>query len=133
MANLSNYAENKVLDLLFKNTSFTAPQAFIAYFNNAITDASIPTEVTGNGYARIRIDNKMGSASSGSITNTSNITFNAASGGDHGTIVAIAIFDSLDSSGTNNMLAYGTLTASKNIQDGDQLQIATSNLTITLD
>ena len=47
MANLSNYAENKVLDLLFKNTSFTAPQAFIAYFNNAITDASVPTEVTG--------------------------------------------------------------------------------------
>ena len=43
MANLSNYAENKVLDLLFKNTSFTAPEAYIGYFNNAITDATVQT------------------------------------------------------------------------------------------
>lgn len=133
MANLSNYAENKILDHLFKNTSYTSPQAYIGYFTDTITDDSTPTEVSGNGYARVQIDTLMGSAASGSITNTSNITFPAASGGDHGTIVAIAIFDSLDSGGTNNMLAYGTLTASKNIQDGDQLQIATSNLTITLD
>ena len=133
MANLSNYAELKVLDLLFKNTSFTAPQAYIGYFTDTITDTSTPTEVTGNNYARVRIDTLMASASNGQIKNSSNITFNAASGGDHGTIVAIAIFDSADSSGTNNMLAYGTLTASKNIQDGDQLQIATNNLTISLD
>ena len=130
MANLSNYAENKILDHLFKNTAYTSPNAYIGYFNNAITDDSTPTEVSGNGYARVQIDTLMGSAASGSITNTSNITFPAASGGDHGTIVAIAIFDAATS---GNMLAYGTLTASKNIQDGDQLQIATSNLTITLD
>jgi hypothetical protein len=130
MANLSNYAELKVLDLLFKNTSFTAPQAYIGYFTDTITDASTPTEVSGNGYARVRIDTLMNSASSGSITNGSNITFPAANGGDHGTVVAIAIFDA---SSSGNMLAYGTLSASKNIQDGDQLQIAASNLTITLD
>ena len=130
MTALSNYAENKILDHLFKNTSYTSPQAYIGYFTDTITDASVPTEVSGNGYARVRIDTLMGSASSGSITNTSAITFNAASGGDHGTIVAIAIFDA--SSG-GNQLAYGSLSSSKTISDGDQLNIASSNLTISID
>lgn len=130
MTALSNYAENKVLDHLFKNTSYTSPSAYIGYFTDTITDASVPSEVSGNGYARVQIDNKMGSAASGSISNTSAITFPAASGGDHGTVVAIAIFDA--SSG-GNMLAYGSLTASKTISDGDQLNIAIGNLTISID
>ena len=130
MTALSNYAENKILDHLFKNTTFTSPNAYIGYFNNAITDDSVPTEVTGNGYARVQIDGLMGSAASGSISNTSAITFPAASGGDHGTVVAIAIFD--NSTG-GNMLAYGSLTTSKTISDGDQLNIAIGNLTISID
>ena len=130
MTALSNYAENKILDHLFKNTSYTSPSAYIGYFNNAITDDSVPTEVSGNGYARVQIDGLMGSAASGSISNTSAITFPAASGGDHGTVVAIAIFDA---STSGNMLAYGTLTSSKTISDGDQLNIAIGNLTISID
>jgi len=130
MANLSNYAEDKVLDHLFKNTSYTSPSAYIGYFNNSITDASVPTEVSGNGYARVQIDTKMGSASSGTISNTSAITFPAASGGDHGVIVAIAIFDA---SSSGNMIAYGDLTTSKTISDGDQLNIAIGNLQISID
>jgi hypothetical protein len=130
MANLSNYAENKVLDHLFKNTSYTSPTAYIGYFNNLITDDSVPTEVTGNGYGRVEISSKMGSAASGTITNTSAITFPAASGGDHGVITAIAIFDA---STSGNMIAYGALTTSKTISDGDQLNIAIGNLSISID
>jgi len=130
MANLSNYAEDKVLDHLFKNTSYTSPTAYIGYFNNSITDASVPTEVSGNNYARVEISSKMGSASSGTISNTSAITFPAASGGDHGVITAIAIFDA---SSSGNMIAYGDLTTSKTISDGDQLNIAIGNLQISID
>jgi hypothetical protein len=130
MANLSNYAENKVLDHLFKNTTYTSPTAYIGYFNNTITDDSVPTEVSGNAYARVEISNKMGSASSGTITNTTAITFPAASGGEHGNITAIAIFDA---STGGNMIAYGTLTTPKLISDGDQLNIAVSNLSISID
>ncbi len=130
MTALSNYAENKILDHLFKNTSYTSPEAYIGYFTDTITDASVPTEVSGNGYARVRIDNKMGSASSGSISNTSAITFPAASGGAHGTVVSIAIFDA---SSSGNMIAYGSLSSSKTISDGDQLNIAIGNLTISID
>ena len=130
MTALSNYSELKILDHLFRNTAYTSPNAYIGYFNNAITDDSTPTEVSGNGYARVQIDNKMGAAASGSISNTTAITFPAASGGDHGTIVAIAIFDAATS---GNMLAYGTLSQSKQILDGDQLNIAIGNLTISID
>ncbi|MCH9845906.1 MAG: hypothetical protein K0U53_00150 [Betaproteobacteria bacterium] len=130
MANLSNYAEDKVLDHLFKNTSYTSPTAYIGYFNNSITDASVPTEVSGNNYARVEISSKMGSSSSGTISNTSAITFPAASGGDHGVITAIAIFDA---SSSGNMIAYGDLTTSKTISDGDQLNIAIGNLQISID
>jgi hypothetical protein len=130
MANLSNYAEDKVLDHLFKNTSYTSPTAYVGYFNNSITDASVPTEVSGNNYARVEISSKMGSSSSGTISNTSAITFPAASGGDHGVITAIAIFDAASS---GNMIAYGDLTTSKTISDGDQLNIAIGNLQISID
>ena len=130
MTALSNYAELKVLEVLFKNTAYSTTEAHIGYFTDTITDDSVPTEVSTNNYARVRIDNKMGSASNGSISNTSAIEFPAASGGDHGTIVAIAIFDA--SSG-GNMLAYGSLTSAKSIQDGDQLVLAVGNLTISID
>lgn len=130
MTALSNYSENKILDHLFKNTTYTSPNAYIGYFTDTITDDSVPTEVTGNGYARVQIDTLMGSAASGSISNTSAITFPAASGGDHGTVVAIAIFDA---STSGNMLAYGSLTTAKTISDGDQLNIAIGNLTISID
>ena len=130
MTALSNYAENKILDHLFKNTSYTSPSAYIGYFNNTITDDSVPTEVSGNGYARVQIDGLMGSAASGSISNTSAITFPAASGGNHGTVVAIAIYDAASG---GNQLAYGSLTSAKTISDGDQLNIAIGNLTISID
>lgn len=130
MTALAPYAENAILEHLFKNTSLAVANAYIGYFNNSITDDSVPTEVSGNGYARVQIDNKMGSASGGTITNTSAIEFPVASGGDHGTIVAIAIFDA--SSG-GNMIAFGDLSSSRTVSDGDQLSIAVGNLSISID
>jgi|TARA_E500000178_G_C16933265_1_gene712752 hypothetical protein len=134
MTALSSYSERKVLDLLFKNTAFTAPEAYIGLFTSDPTDSASGTEASGSGYARIRIDNKMASATTGSdnssIVSNTNITFAAASGGDFGTITHIGIFDALTS---GNLLAHGALTASKTISDGDTFQINSGNLTITID
>ena len=134
MTALSTYAERKVLDLLFKNTSFTAPQAHIGLFTSDPTDSASGTEASGSGYARIRIDNKMSSATANSdnsqITNSSAITFAAASGGAFGTITHIGIFDA---SSSGNLLAHGALAASKTIADGDTFQINASGLVITID
>lgn len=134
MTALSSYAERKTLDLLFKNTAFTAPNAYLGLFTSDPTDSASGTEVSGNGYARIQIDNKMASATTGSdnssISNNTNITFAAASGGDFGTITHIGIFDALSA---GNLLAHGALTSSKSITDGDVFQINTGSLTITID
>lgn len=134
MTALSSYAELKILDLLFKNTSYTAPNAYIGAFTSDPTDSASGTEASGSGYARVQIDTKMSSATAGtdnsSITNSAIITFNTASGGAWGTITHIAIFDAASS---GNLLAHGALAASKTISDGDTLQINASALTITID
>jgi|TARA_R100000479_G_scaffold171542_1_gene115179 hypothetical protein len=134
MTALSTYAERKVLDLLFKNTSFTAPQAYIGLFTSDPTDSASGTEASGSGYARIRIDNKMSSATANSdnsqITNSSAITFAAASGGAFGTITHIGIFDA---SSSGNLLAHGALAVARTITDGDTFQINASGLVITID
>lgn len=130
MTALSNFAELKVLDLLFRNTAYTAPNAYLGLFTSAPNDAGGGTEVSGNNYARVQIDTKMAAASSGSISSNANITFPAASGGDFGTITHIGIFDA---STSGNLLAHGALTASKTISDGDTFQINSGSLTITID
>lgn len=134
MASLSSYAERKILDHVFKNTTYTSPNAYMGLFTTDPTDSASGTEVSGSGYARIQIDTVMASATTGSdnssITNSSNITFAAASGGDFGTITHIGIFDALSG---GNLLAHGALSASKIISDGDTFQITSGNLTITID
>lgn len=134
MTALSSYAERKVLDHVFRNTAYTSPSAYIGLFTSDPTDSASGTEVSGNGYARIQIDNKMAAASTGSdnssISSNANITFAAASGGDFGTITHIGIFDAASS---GNLLAHGALTSSKVISDGDTFQINSGNLTITID
>ena len=131
MTALSNYAELKVLDLLFKNTAFTAPNAYLALFTSDPTDAGSGTEVASSyDYARVQIDNKMASASGGSITNNANITFAPANGGSFGTVTHIGIYDAATS---GNLLAHGQLAASKQIDDGDTFQITTGSLTVSID
>lgn len=134
MTALSSYAERKLLDHVFKNTSYTSPNAYLGLFTSDPTDSASGTEVSGSGYARIRIDNKMAAATTGSdnssIVSNADITFAAASGGDFGTITHIGIFDALTS---GNLLAHGALTASKVISDGDTMQINSGSLTITID
>ena len=134
MTALSSFAEVKVLDLLFRNTAYTAPNAYLGLFTSDPTDSASGTEVSGNNYARVQIDNKMAAATTGSdnssITSNSNITFAATSGGDFGTITHIGIFDAASS---GNLLAHGALTASKVISDGDTFQINSGSLTITID
>ena len=134
MTALSSYAERKILDHLFRNTTLTSPNAYIGAFTNSPTDSASGTECSGSGYARVQIDNKTSAATTGtdnsSITNSSAITFPAASGGAWGTITHIGIFDA---SSSGNLLAHGSLSASKTISDGDTLQINASALTITID
>lgn len=125
----ANFAENKVLDHLCGDTSWTMPTTYIARYTVAPTDAGGGTEVSGGTYARVALSGKFGAAASGSKTTTADILFPEATSNE-GTTVAIAI---LDASTAGNFLAWGDVAVSKAVASGDQAKIAAGNLTITLD
>jgi len=128
MAEFSNYLENKILDHVLNNTSYTSPTTtFVGLYTVAPSDAGGGTEVSGGSYARQTLS--VSTASDGVVTSDSDVTFPQATA-NWGTVVAIGIHDALTS---GNLLMYTDLTTSKTIETGDILKISTGSLTVTLD
>lgn len=130
MSALSDFAENKLVDHLFRAQAWSLPASvYIALFTAAPSDAGGGTEVSGGGYARVAVSRSTsafsGTQSAGSTTassgtggvssNNSAITFPTPSG-NWGTITHVGIFDA--SSG-GNLIAHGALSASKVVNTGD--------------
>lgn len=128
MAEFTNYLENKLLDHVLNNASFTSPTTvYVGLFTAAPTDTTSGTEVSGGSYARQILS--VTTASSGVVTSDADITFPQATG-SWGTIVALGIHDALSS---GNLLMYTDLTTSKVIETGDILKVSSGSLTVTLD
>lgn len=123
--NLSDYAEDKVLDHILGTTAYTMPTTYIALYTVAPTDSSAGTEVTGGSYARQAAS--FAASSGGATSNSGNIDF---TGMPACTVVAVAVTDALTS---GNILVYGTLAANKTLDAGDTLRISTGDLDITID
>ena len=124
----SNYLEDAVLNHVFGSGSGTytpASTLYVALFTSAPSDTGGGTEVSGGGYAR---QTGTFTTSSGTASNDSAIEYPTATA-DYGTVVAMGIFDA--SSG-GNLLAYGTLTTSKNVSSGDVLRFNASSVNISL-
>lgn len=124
----SNYLEDAVLNHVFGSGSGTytpASTLYVALFTSAPSDTGGGTEVSGGGYAR---QTGTFTTSSGTASNDSAIEYPTATA-DYGTVVAMGIFDA--SSG-GNLLAYGTLTTSKNVSSGDVLRFNASAINISL-
>jgi len=128
MAEFSNYLENKILDHVLKNVSYTSPTtSYVGLFTSDPTDAGTGTEVSGGSYARQVLS--VTTASGGIVTSSGDVTFPQATG-SWGTISHIGILDALTS---GNLLMHTALTTSKTIESGDILKISSGNLTVTLD
>lgn len=128
MAEFTNYLENKLLDHVLRNVTYTSPTtAYVGLFTDAPDDTGAGTEVSGNSYARVAVS--VTTAADGAVTSSANVTFPQATG-SWGTISHLAIFDALTS---GNMLMYTELTTSKVIGNGDIFQISSGNLSVTLD
>jgi hypothetical protein len=124
----SDYLENKVLDHVMRNTSYTSPATvYAALYTAAPSDAGGGTEVSGGSYARTAVT--CGAAASGSIANSGAVTFPTASG-SWGTVTHVGIFDA---SSAGNLLFWGALTASKTVASGDTFSFAIGALTVALD
>ena len=111
MGSLSNYLENKLLDHLLGTVSYTpAATVYVGYSTADPTeDGSGLAEPTGGGYAREGITFN---AASGRTISNQQVIFPKATG-SQGTITHFAIFDAATA---GNMLAYGALSVSKDIE-----------------
>jgi len=131
MSNATNYLENEVLDhVLGKGTrDFTSPANLYVGLYTAISDGETAswTEVSGTNYARTAVT--FGAASGGTATNSADVEFPAAGAGGWGTVIGIFISDA---STGGNALFFGSLSASKQVDEADIFTIVAGNLSVSL-
>jgi len=128
MAEFSNYLENKLLDHVLKNTSYTSPTTvYVGLYTSNPNEGNTGTEISGGGYARQVLS--VTTASGGIVTSSADVTFPQATT-NWGTISHIALLDAITS---GNMLMYTSLTTSKVIETDDILKINSGSLTVSLD
>ena len=128
MAELSNYLENKLLDHVLRNVSYTSPTTvYVGLYTSDPADDNSGTEVSGGSYARQILS--VTTATAGVVTSSADVTFPQATG-NWGTITHIGLLDALTS---GNLLMHTPLTTSKLIETGDILKVPTGNLTASLD
>jgi hypothetical protein len=141
MSAASNYLENKVLDHVLRNSSYTQPTGlWLALFKNTSGNAAtnleagtLTDEISGGSYARKNINvngtsGAFGAASGGVTTNTQTVTFDIATA-NWGTVTHIAI---MDAATTGNVLFWGAVTTPKTIETGDTFQVTSGNLSVSL-
>jgi len=127
MSSFTDYLEDELLDHVFANAAYTSPTTvYLALFTANPTDAGGGTEVTGAGYVRQSIS--FGTASGGTISNDTAVSF-TASGGNYGTVTGVAI---MDASTAGNMLAWDAIT-SATVNDTDTLEFAVGDIDVSLD
>ena len=113
---LSNYLENKLLDLVLRKQSYTAHDIYVGLFTSDPTDVGTGTEVSGGSYARQAVT--FTSPTGGATSNTADIYFPAASAA-WGTVTHFALFDAVTG---GNILFHGTLDIPKIINTADQFK-----------
>lgn len=133
MGSFTDYLENELLDHVFGTGAYSpATHLYIALSKSTLADTATGTiagEISGGAYVR-KICDTWDAAASGATENTQVVTFAQATA-DWGTITNFAIVDALTAA-TGNVIAYGTLTAPKNVASGDTLKFATGDIDVTL-
>jgi hypothetical protein len=142
MSAMSDYLENKLVDLTLRGQAFTAPATlYFGLHTAATTDAGGGTEVTGGSYARVAVTASLanfngtqgsaGAVSSGTggvTSNATTITFPAPTA-NWGVVSHFGIWDAASA---GNLLFHGALSTSKTINNGDAApSFAASALTLT--
>jgi len=140
----SNYVENRTLDFWLNNnsqsTSTPGASLYVALFHGTagsvgsagtvldnLEQGILTDEITLGSYARQQVG--FGSASGGSITNDTTVTFPTATANYNGTVTCLAIMDAATS---GNCLYFGELSVSKTVTTGDTFQVAIGNITVSM-
>ena len=133
-ASAGNAVENKILDHLTNQTSYTMPTPYLALWTSALDDTSTAAtsgELTYTTYARQAISGtNMSAAASGSVTNDVAITFPTVSSGG-GTVTYWQLASS--SSGAGDTIVWGTATSTVVSTTQTPPTVAIGGLVVTLD
>lgn len=127
----STYLKNKLLNHVFRGTTYTAPSAVYIglYTGTNITTASpIGDEISGGNYARVGLIGGFSTAASGITVNSGSIIFNTPTT-NWGTVAYMGISNQAT---TGSLLFYGEITAPKNVTTGETVKINEGNLSINL-
>lgn len=128
MSDLSNYAENALVNHLLRNTALTPPTTVYLALFTAVTDAEAGTgtEVAAGGYARQAVT--FDAPSNGATQNGGNVDFGPLSGS--GTATHAAIFDAATAG--NALTAIKALAAPKAWSDGDTIRFVAGDVDFAL-
>jgi hypothetical protein len=118
---MSDYLKDLLLDQTLAGSVYIS-----AHITSPLDDAS-GAELSGDGYARVQVTDGFSAASGGTSDNDAAITWPDANGGDWGTISHIGIWDA---SSNGNLFLHEALNTSKDIDDGDTLEIAAGDLDV---
>jgi len=130
---ITYYQSNRILDKDFGNTAYTTPSTL--YFGLSTTsigdDGTGETEPSGGAYARIALTNNKinwDTAASGSLTNLTVVQF-VESTASWGTITHVFISDAITS---GNMLYFGALSPSRQVQINTVVYFAVGAITVSI-
>lgn len=127
MAEFTDYAENKILNLM-RNVAWTEFPAYLALFTTATNDAGGGTEVSGGSYARQLVGLSEATGTGGTTSNAADIVFPTATA-DWGTITHCAL---MDAGTVGNMIMHSALDVSKTVADGDAFKVNAGDLDVTV-
>lgn len=142
MSQATDYLEEKILSALGSlgsvdlstGTVTSGNGGYIGLFTSAPSDSAAGTEVSSSGSAYTRI--QVGSANQGSFTGSGGSIQNDAEFrwadalATWGTITHIGLFDAATG---GNLLVYGALQSSVDIETGDIFKVPASGFTINFD
>jgi hypothetical protein len=127
----STFLENKLIDHVYRNTSYTSPAAvYCALFTSTATLAELAAgtlthEVSGGAYARVATTFGAGSAG---VSSASTVTFATASAG-WGTVRYVAI---MDAATAGNVLSYAQLSSDVTVNTSNTFQFNSGSLQATV-
>ncbi|HQY68711.1 MAG TPA: hypothetical protein PLD38_15655 [Pyrinomonadaceae bacterium] len=129
MAGKSDYLEDKILNHVLRNTTYTAPAGvYVGLLTAAPTDAGGGTEVSGSNYARTAVT--FGAPSpSGTCANSVAVTFPTPSG-SWGACTHFGIYDA---STAGNLLYWAALGATETPLSGNTVSFAIGALVVIED
>jgi hypothetical protein len=133
MAAMGDYLEDALLSHVLDGIQMTTPTSvYVALYNTTVGDDDSGTEVTGGAYARVIMTGgwTVSGTTPTQAVNTAPVTFPTATDATWGDADFFAIFDSLTSGGSNNLLIWGAITVPKTIGDGDTFEFDTGNLIV---